>query len=284
MKKLYTLVLLASWVGAMAQSSPGYTNFFLNRMWHNPAAAGSYNRVNAALFARYEAIGINGAPFNVLFTGDIPLKESKSSLGLSVRGEAANAFSSATVKLAYAYRLKLPVGQLAFGVDLGYFNNVVNADGINFGRNYADVAFGMYYNTKKFYLGFSATELFNGRAEINNAFNTSPDSRRLWAMGGVNFNINETIELRPAFLATLPYEKLQNPRNPWLSINLSGMVKERWWVGLGYRSNDVISLNLGANVWKYIRIGLAYDIITRQNAGLGNGAAEGVINYLGAER
>lgn len=284
MKKLYTLILLASWVGAVAQSNPGYTNFFFNRMWHNPAAAGSYNRINAALFGRYEAVGINGAPFNVLFTGDIPLKESKSSLGLSVRGESANAFSSATVKLAYAYKLKLPVGQLSFGLDLGYFNNVVSAEGINFGRNYVDAAVGMYYSTKKAYIGISATELLNGRAEINNAFNTSPDSRRLWAMGGINFNINETIELRPAFLLTTPYEKELNPRNPWISVNLSGMVKERWWVGVGYRNNDVVSLNLGANIGKHIRIGVSYDIITNQNATVGNGAPEGVLNYFGPER
>lgn len=300
MKKLMLFALLVWATTTFAQRTNSYINFTNNQIWYNPAATGHNNTLQANLLLRGQNISISESTFNSLVTVDAPFKKKpQHALGVSFEYFSGIDYKSIHTSLSYAYKINLPVGKLALGADVSYrrfLNRYPEYDisgtfvSINDRiLNTIDASLGAYYYTKRGYVGVSLTELFNGNLytspEANlNFYNLTP--RRLWLMGGYNFRVSDDVEVFPAFVAQWPYTKndtSNTARMGWISCNVNTIIKNRVWIGVGYRQRNGMALNLsvGVRFSKYIKVGFSYEIISTKNfnsVDFANGY-EGMVNY-----
>lgn len=285
MKKLFTIAILALTLKAAAQQDPQFTQFMFNRLWANPGAAGANDAICANFLGRSQWIGFEGHPNTFLLSADMPINAINSGVGLTFYQDKLGEISTTAVKAAYAYRLRLGTGRLGLGVDLGYLGKSIGqnlsplqaadpvVDAIKGQRAGSfDLSFGAFYSNQKLYFGLSATHLtgqdfkFDGGNKISAA-------QHFWAVGGYNWAVSPTFELRPSFIVKTDFASAQ------VDLNVTAVFNNRFWGGLSYRLQDAVAVNLGLNIWKDLRLGLAYDITTSKIANYSHGSAEVFLGY-----
>jgi type IX secretion system PorP/SprF family membrane protein len=285
MKKLFTIAALAFTFSLSAQQDPQFTQFFFNKVWVNPGAAGANDAICANLLGRSQWMGFDGHPKTIAFSADMPINAINSGAGLSFYQDNLGQITTTNVKLAYAYRLKLGSGRLGLGLDLGYLgkninNNFVplqNGDPIVNGiagekAGSFDMSFGAFYSNEKLYFGISASHLtgqdfkFNGGASIAAA-------QHLSVMGGYNWEISPDFTLKPSFMVKSDFASTQ------VDINATAVFMNRFWGGISYRLQDAVAVNVGLNIWKDLRLGLAYDITTSKLNQYSSGSPEIFLGY-----
>lgn len=284
MKKLFTIAVLALTLKASAQQDPQFTQFFFNRLWVNPGAAGANDAICANLLGRSQWIGFEGHPNTVLFSADMPINSINSGVGISFYSDKLGPIATTSVKAAYAYRLKLGTGRLGLGVDIGYMgknvgtlNPLVNPDPLvqNVAGQSAgtyDIGFGAHYSNQKLYFGLSATHL-TGQDVKFAAGDVIKAAQHFWAVGGYNWELSPTFTLKPAFIVKTDFASAQ------VDLNVTAVYNNRFWGGLSYRLQDALAINVGLNIWKNLRLGMAYDITTSRIANYSSGSGEIFLGY-----
>ncbi|UPT68060.1 MAG: type IX secretion system membrane protein PorP/SprF [Sphingobacteriales bacterium JAD_PAG50586_3] len=292
MKKLFTIAALAFTISLSAQQDPQFTQFFFNKLWVNPGAAGANDAICANLLGRNQWMGFDGHPRTMAFSADMPINSINSGVGLSFYQDKLGQISSTNVKLAYAYRLKLGSGRLGLGVDLGYLGKgfadigefsplqgndpiVDQLAGSNAGT--FDMSFGAFYSNEKLYFGVSATHLTGQNFKFDDNTSVAPAqfgaAQHLWVMGGYNWEISPDFTLKPAFIVKSDLASTQ------VDINATAVFMNRFWGGLSYRLQDALAVNVGLNIWKDLKLGLAYDITTSKLNQYSSGSAELFLGY-----
>lgn len=184
MKKiLFILIILVLGLKGFSQQDPQYSLYMFNPIGVNPGYAGSRDVLSAVLVHRSQWIGLDGAPKTQAFSLNMPLNKSKMGVGLQIVNDKIGAHTAQTLKGTYAYRLRLGRGKLAFGLSGGILNYNFDWNKIDYQQQediiptqapesfiIPIVDFGMYYNTKTFYIG-AAIESINeakyiGRAHV----------------------------------------------------------------------------------------------------------------------
>jgi type IX secretion system PorP/SprF family membrane protein len=140
----------------------------------NPASATSYEEVNAALLSRQQWIGFEGAPkLNVL---NVNMPFLKTSAGVSVLHEKLGVHTNTRFWASYAYRTRLSTDKyLSFGLSAGALfmkddlNAVTSIEGndteflLDQNITRADFQLGLYYFSRKYYLGLTIPSLLNNQ-------------------------------------------------------------------------------------------------------------------------
>src|SRR3954464_3124639 len=107
MKRLFTAIVLISLTTlAFAQQDPQFSQNMFNRLYTNPAVAGSNDAICANLLYRTQWVGFEGAPKTGVFGVEAPI--GKFGAGLSVATDKLGFENTLQFKLALAYHL--PVG------------------------------------------------------------------------------------------------------------------------------------------------------------------------------
>jgi type IX secretion system PorP/SprF family membrane protein len=285
MKKLFTIAALAFTINLSAQQDPQFTQFFFNKVWVNPGAAGANDAICASLLGRSQWMGFDGHPKTMLLSVDMPINAINSGAGLSFYQDNLGQITTSNVKLAYAYRLKLGTGRLGLGLDLGYLGKNVNTnfnpltpsdptvDGIAGQKAGSfDMSFGAFYSNQKLYFGLSATHLTGQDFKFNNGASIAA-ARHMFVMGGYNWEISPDFTLKPSFLVKTDFASTQ------VDVNLTATFMNRFWGGLSYRLQDALAVNVGLNLWKDLRLGMAYDITTSRLNQYSSGSAEVFLGY-----
>lgn len=288
MKKLFTIAALAFTINLSAQQDPQFTQFFFNKVWVNPGAAGANDAICASLLGRSQWMGFEGHPKTMLLSVDMPINAINSGAGLSFYQDNLGQITTTNVKLAYAYRLKLGTGRLGLGLDLGYLGKSVSTDfnpltpndptvqGIA-GKNAGtfDMSFGAFYNNQKLYFGVSATHLTGQDFKFKDGSTITKlgAAQHMFVMGGYNWEISPDFTLKPSFLVKTDFASTQ------VDVNLTATFMNRFWGGLSYRLQDALAVNVGLNLWKDLRLGMAYDITTSRLNQYSSGSAEVFLGY-----
>ncbi|MCP4442658.1 MAG: type IX secretion system membrane protein PorP/SprF [Aureispira sp.] len=280
---LLLVVFLGTSMGLKAQQDAQYTQFMFNKLYFNPAYAGSKEALNVSAIYRKQWLGIKGSPQTATLNLHAPVFKNRIGLGLSVTNDQLGFSNSWNIETSYSYRIKfknkhtLSMGlrgsasfyqvrwdkadptQLMDGTIPGALATKILP---NFGA-------GVYYDAPRFYVGFSIPHIFENRIDFTDNKNSSIEprlGRHYFLMGGAIFDIARNVKLKPA--AMLKF----TPNSPFdMDINISFLFWERFWAGVTYRLGDSIDLILQYQFNSQFKLGIAYDFtltkLQQYNAG-----------------
>jgi len=286
---IFAFVLVV--VGAWGQQDAQYTQFMFNKLYFNPAYAGGKEALCLSGLYRKQWIGIDGAPQTATFNIHAPIWKRRMGLGLSVTNDQIGLSDRWSFDLSYSYRIHfknesvLSIGlrgnisymtvrwdhaQLTQTIDQsvpGAFSSKVLP---NFGA-------GIFYQARKWYVGFSMPRLFRNRIDFNNNANSSIEpelDQHYFLMGGLSIDIAKNVQIQPNVM--LKYV----PGTPFdADINLSFVFFERLLVGVSYRVGDSVDGMLQWRIVPQLTIGFAYDFTLTPLQQYNAGSIEVLVRY-----
>ena len=255
---------------SMAQQQPMYSQYMFNMLNINPAYAGSRGVMTATALYRNQWVGIPGAPRTSSFSFDMPLNEKKIGIGFQLYDDRLGIERTTGINAFYAFRFQISgSGTLSLGLQAGLLNYQANYTEVStfqpndpsFAANVSGLlpsaAAGVYYNSDKFYIGFSTPALLKTQISYNNAAQiasvTSQDLH-LYLASGFVMNLNQDLALKPSILlkavSGAPLEVDVNA-NLWIQNKLS--------IGASYRTGDAVVGMVELQLNQQLRFGYAYD-------------------------
>jgi type IX secretion system PorP/SprF family membrane protein len=287
MKKLLSLALII--IGAagtsFAQQDPQFSQNMYNKLYVNPAYAGSSGGLCGTLLYRNQWTGFDGAPKTGVVSVDAAVKPLHGGVGLTVMAADELGFENTLMaKLAYAFRFNLASGELAIGVDAGFlqksldgnfiFNdpndNVIPTSSVS-GSMIPDLGAGLYYNSDKFYVGASMSHITEGEVDFGDF--KSELVRHYYGMIGYRIDMSPSLSLTPSVFVKNVVSETQ------VDLNANLAIKERVWLGGSYRIDDAIIILAGINITPNLRLGYSYDITTSDLKDSNDGTHEIMLGY-----
>lgn len=277
-----------------SQQDPQFTQFYFNKTFINPAAAGIHNNICVNLMNRYQWAGFEGSPLTNQLTVDAGLKNiigHDVGVGLSVYNDRLGFFNHTGLRLAGAYGFQVGgTGRLRVGIDLGFMNTIVDGSkwqapqtvlgdplipasgsGLTF-----NAGAGVYYQANNWYAGISASNIPGLRAKNVNI----TQARHMYIMGGYTFQGvgNPRLDINPNAIIKTDFKYI-----PSFDINCNIIWDKRYWGGLTYRFQDMISIGGGAVIWQTSKHNLTasytYDLTTSRILRFSSGSHELLLKY-----
>jgi type IX secretion system PorP/SprF family membrane protein len=285
MKKfLYITVIALLVTNLKAQQLQQYTQYMLNDLAINPAVAGKDNFADMRSNNRYQWVGMTDAPRTYMLTLHSPLKNRHMGLGTHIYTDIVGPTRRVGISLAYAYHIKivektrvslgLNAGIQQWGID-GHKLYLHDAGDDNLLTQYQtrivpDFGAGIYVHNEKWYLGFSAPQLYQSPIKLY------PDGDHKGTLvthfllsGAYKFDINDDFKVEPSFLA-----KYANPAPIKVDVGARVIYQEQVWLGVGYRHNDALTALVGFMYKNYLMIGYSYDFTTTNLKNYSSGTHE----------
>jgi len=284
---LLILILPLRLAGQLFTLSDQYLN---NTLAINPAFAGCNDALSMSFLYRNQSAGFEDAPKNSTLSLHAPLNKDRVGLGLMVSDGSYGINNETVIAGSYAYRMEMNSGLLALG--LGFGATVTNVawnelkatdpDDILLTNTpvtavLPDVSIGMYYYTKKLFFGFSLPMLLSHEFDHNTAtYSISNDfsEYNYFLEGGYYAVLTSGMTLLPSFLFSY------DPGNkPVLNINAQLILQDRFRVGAGYRTGDILIGMVQFNFNRQLMAAYSYDFNIGTIGKYDNGANEIVLNY-----
>jgi len=291
MKKIFVHTILFLFVagGLFAQQLPTYTEYFFDKAVINPACVGAQPYLQGTLAYRSMFSGIEGAPVTQFLSVHTPWQTKNLGLGLTAVNDKAGALNTTKANLNVAYYVGLGKGKLSMGLSLGILNYALNAsnlirtdlvdqalDNNKLSKALPDAAFGLYYQTKNYFVGYSAMQLLHSKANLT-SYSHSPMARLYthnFITAGATIEVNEKIRIEPStLLKTVVGAPFQ------YDINLRAMFINTIGGGISYRSKESVCGMLEVLVKDGFRVGLAYDKTISKLSSFSKGSVELMLSY-----
>lgn len=290
MKKLIiiSLILIAS-QAVFGQQDPQYSLYMFNPLGVNPGYAGSREVLSGVLIHRSQWVGLDGAPETQVLSLNTPLKNKKMGLGLQIVNDKIGPRNTQQLSLSYAYRLKLGGGKLAFGLRAGMLNYNYDWDKIEYKDAEDQIPttgsenvmlptfdFGMYYNTKTFYLGAAVDHLNQAKFNLSSSDSLTSEAKKhsnFTATVGKAFVLNNNLVLKTSALL-----RASNATGN-IDVNASILIKNKILFGLTARSTEAFVLITEFNITKNFRLGAGYDFDMTDVAKSTSGSFEIFVGY-----
>ncbi|MBT8220828.1 MAG: type IX secretion system membrane protein PorP/SprF [Bacteroidia bacterium] len=286
-------------ISIWGQQQAQYTQFMFNKLWMNPGYAASGDEPCLNILSRNQWLGFDGAPVSQAINYHTPLKKQRVGLGISLNHDQLGPTNTWTLSGNYAYRIPTSVGKLSigvqgsitdFGIKFNELSGLQDGDGIvadeyqrklltNFGA-------GLYFTTKKYFLGVSIPFLLQNDISFNDGSTQSAiygqQVIHWYIMGGALLRISQKIKAKPAFLA-----KFAKNAPSDLDLNFSLIFLDRLWTGLSYRFGGSTRDSFGESIdlilqyqlgWSF-RLGVAYDYALTELQNHNNGSLEFMLQY-----
>ena len=294
---LITVFLLGS-LALFGQQQQMYTQFMYNKMSINPAFAGNESYLNLTLLYRDQWNGFPGAPKAQLVSVNLPRLAKRIGVGFNFERQTIGITEKITYEGMYAYKFFMGEGTLSMGMNISgrsYIQDYTDTrlyaiQGIQNdpsipnalqSRTLINAGFGVYFNTKTFYVGGSLPRMIRSDIDFdsNNLFST--EVRHLLIMTGGTFIINNDLRLTPQLL----FRAAEN--SPFgMDLNLSATLQEKYSAGMTYRTGgaagdigESIDLIFGMQLSDRLMLGFAYDITLSKIRAIDNGSLEVILSY-----
>jgi len=290
MKKVIVLILFVVLFNSLsfAQQDAQYTQYMYNTISVNPAYAGSRDVLSLAGLYRTQWVGLDGAPKTMTFSGHTPLRNDKIGLGVSLVRDQIWIQDETYLDIDFSYTINTSdEGQLAFGLKAGAHllnidfskTNPENPtdDDFNVANNIdnkfsPNVGLGIYYHTKKFYIGYSAPTLLRTQYYDNDVSSVSylaKDRVNHYLIAGYVFDLKNNLKFKPAVL-------FKAVSGAPLQADLSGnfLFNNKLTLGLAYRWSAALSGLVGFQITDNLMIGYAYDWETTELNNYNSGSHE----------
>jgi len=270
-KSVLALLGLLIVLGLNAQQDPLFSQYMFNKLALNPAYAGSHDYFTTDILYRYQWVNIDGAPQTLNFSAHTPLRNSHIGLGLNIYQDVVGPTLSQGVLVTFAYRIIFQESKLAFGIQAGIkyrdiFWSQIKPYNLDDPIVWAtvknkvvpDANIGLYYYSKKYYIGISSKQLLQNEMSVVNVHGRSEYTkliRHFYGMAGVSFRLSDDILIRPSILA-----KFVIHAPPQLDLNLSCILANNLLIGTSYRTEKAMSFMVEFNLTENLRLGYSYDI------------------------
>ncbi|MGE0773054.1 MAG: type IX secretion system membrane protein PorP/SprF [Cyclobacteriaceae bacterium] len=286
MKKSVVIVLILIAGKVAAQQQATYAQYMFNAVAINPAYAGTHEALSVSALARFQNVGLSGAPNTQSLAIHSPLPNERVAVGLLVVHDKIGVIGQTGLNGMYVYRLPMPNGaKLSMGIQAGFssyrasysqlelyqpdvlFNEDVTQTRPNIGA-------GLFYSTNLFYAGISMPHIVNNVFSRSTNFRTVYQSVPVILTGGYVITLHEMIKLKPNFLF-----KFADNRPVEFELNANMLFDEVLWAGLSYRFSNAITLLTELQATDQIRIGYSYTLNTGTVRTAEIGSHELLINY-----
>jgi type IX secretion system PorP/SprF family membrane protein len=270
-KNLLPALFILLTISTFAQQDPLFSQYMFNKLAVNPAYAGSRDVLTVDALYRYQWVNIEGAPQTFSASVHSPLRNEHLGLGLNVYQDAIGPSVNQGALATFAYRILFPNAKLSFGLQAGVkYSDVlwsritteVSEDPLLRApiRNKAvpDASFGIYYSSKKYYVGVSSKQLLQnqvGVVNVNGKEQYTKLLRHFYGMAGAAFSVSDKLVFRPSVLV-----KFVQNAPPQMDLNASILVSKTFWLGVSYRTEKALSFMTEFNISDNLRIGYSYDV------------------------
>lgn len=294
--KIITLIFLAGLAGshAIAQQDPQFSHNMFNHLAVNPGSAGSQGMLSAGMINRQQWMGFEGNPKTTLFSVHTPVKPFgiPSGVGLTFTDDRLGFEKNMSFNLNYAYRLELGEGKLGIGLNIGLLSRALNGKWvipdseihIPAGQDPSipdeqvtsttfDMGLGFFYNTDKFYAGFSTAHLLEPVVDFGSGAMMNME-RHYYGTAGYLFKLpNPIFEIQPSLFAKSDGASFQ------ADVNVMLLYNKRFWGGVSYRLGDAVVVMAGTELPNGLRVGISYDFTTSAIGAYSNGTVEFMLGY-----
>lgn len=291
--KLYfttTLILLIT-SQLEAQHNAIVSQYMFNMYAINPAYAGAkdYSTING--FYRSQWVGFEGAPSTQTITFHKPLSKSNLGIGAQLFNDQIGVTKEFGLLGSAAYTIKMDRRKLSMGLSVGFKNFssswtelTTNEQGdFNFSydtqnRFRPEFGLGAYYQSERWYFGFSIPYLFNTRISENNEnINTYYDAKNTNYLlaAGTAIELDKNLILKPSALLKV------NPASTFqFDLNSNLIIKNRFWIGFSYRHQDAILGIFEVQVNEKLKAGYSYDFTLSEIQRYSGGSHEMSLEYV----
>lgn len=253
--KILLLLVSISMVYTMnSQQDISLSMYNFNPLFVNPATAGYRDKCELSAIARYQWVGVEGAPRSGVASYQTPLKNKNIAVGALVKFDKLGLMTNAGLDLSFAYRLILDESnntKLSLGLMGSIFNltdnrtasvrtNPVDNTVADISTWLPNFGFGFYLYSKRYFVGGSIPHILTPRFTFRNDSFTKLYSKmynHYFASAGYVFGDDKGIKFKPTLFFKLSTNSSMN-----LDINANFLFEERFWAGVGYRmGGDVIN-------------------------------------------
>lgn len=309
LKKVYFLsvflevILLQKQIVAQQQGQSSL--YFFNQHFFNPAYISINKGVTITASGRNQWVSFKGAPQAANISIYSSLGNNIAG-GFSIQTDKIGANQTSTfmgnfgyeisfkkkkrlyaIKLLETPRANRDVNHLAFGLSFGanYYqtsysdlrivdvNDEVYQDGITYSQTTMNVGFGlMYYNSIRF-LGISMPTLIQNKLSPN-ALHNATEKRHLYVVGGFLKELSNGLVIRPSAVV-----KIVANAPIAFDANLSVLLKKQLWLGILFKNNPALGLNMLYVITPNFRIGYAYEQQLTSMQRYSSGSHEIMIGY-----
>ncbi|MFD2246838.1 type IX secretion system membrane protein PorP/SprF [Pontibacter ruber] len=284
MRKIWVILGLLLANGAYAQQAPQYTQYIFNELIINPAYAGSKEIININATHRSQWTGLEGAPTTQTLSVDGASRNGRIGWGFNAVNDELGVQKQSGVYANLAVRLNLSeTAKLGLGFAGGASQYTLDGTKLKPGSTKPDMAIpqgretellpdarvGLFFNTERFYTGFSVANLIPFKGEDNLLIATP--RRHYFLSTGYVVDLGPNFQFKPSIMVK---EDFESPTN--VDLNAFILLSERIWLGGSYRTaaplfskpQEDYELN-GRNAWAAIaqlyvtpklRIGYSYDM------------------------
>lgn len=206
MRIVFIIILIALQQG-MSQQDNQYTQYSQTKLYYNSAYAGQEDQYSITGRHRNQWSGLVGGPAGQALLVNFPTVHEVLGFGLSINRNSVGIQERSEVAGMYSYKLKIKEANLNLGLQASFrqFVNDFTKDGLiaidgfeldpsisreRYSTNVFNVGAGLFFNTKRFYLGVSVPRLVKADIDAEGFNSLSQETRHLYAMFGLNFELS----------------------------------------------------------------------------------------------
>jgi type IX secretion system PorP/SprF family membrane protein len=250
MKRIISIsVLVIIVLSGYAQQNSPFSQYIFNYMLINPAYVGTKQQHNLNATYSSQWTGFKGAPSTQTISAEGPINKNMG-YGVHFLNDKVGAQTQQSLFGSFAYFLKFSdTWRLSFGLALGVTNSALDGskldtkddDDPSIPRTKVnsvrfDSKAGLFLYSKRFYFGFSASDLLADVSKTENMYVAKP-VRHYFMTAGYVFDAGKSLKIKPSFLVR---EDFKSPTN--IDVNLFFLIKEKIWLGA--------SVRMGARIFK----------------------------------
>ena len=232
------------------------------------------------------------APKTIVLSGHLPLTEGKVGLGGYLFNDRTGPLNRTGLSLAYAYHLELTKKlNLSLGVFGGFIQYRIDGNHIHLADEeerslfdgigsafVPDASLGIRLSGEKWYAGIALNQLLHNKIRSKSIGNITDSYGTLEyhtsITGAYLFPLGNEFEITPSVLIKILTEKLIQA-----DVNAKLSYLKQYWLGVSYRSADILSLLVGYDFNKKLYAAYAYDLTTKGLQNYSTGSHEFVLGY-----
>lgn len=282
------LALLSTEV--FAQQRPVYSQYMFNGLALNPAYAGNQKQLSVSAVYRDQWVNLDGSPTTKTLSAHTGFRKKKVGVGLMVTSEEIGVHNDISIYASYAYKLVLPKGSLAMGLQVGFNNlqsdfNKLNLKDLNdpflagsFKEFNPNFGAGLFYSTSRGYVGVSIPYIVNNKVvsvrTIDDLQSLAREARYYFITAGQVFDLNHRLKVKPSTLL-----RIQEGAPFGVDLNANLIIDDILNLGASYRSGDSMIFLFELKLNENFRFGYAYDYVISDLTRYTNGSHEIMLNY-----
>lgn len=284
-KSILTALATFCLLQLFAQQEVMVSQYMFNGLLLNPAYAGSHPYFSGSVLHRSQWVQMEGAPTTQVLAVDGPVMDNKLGVGLTVVHDKIGVSRDLEFAGNFAYHLQVTQkSRLSFGLKAGLSSYSANLSELVYwdqdevfagdikSKPVGKFGAGIYWYSKRAFAGISIPTIYAADGKISSqiaGLGQDYFTQHYYLNAGYVFKVSESIDLKPSVL--LRYQ----PEAPFQAdINCNALFRNKFWLGVSYRTGDAVVAIVEYQVIPKLRIGYAYDATTSELNNYSNGSHE----------